>query len=45
MLQQEMGERIAEVVRHLEVKASSPPQLMWTNLENSSLESLKGLDG
>ena len=41
MLQQETGERIEEVVRHLEVKASSPPQLIWINLESSLSESVQ----
>ena len=39
MMQQEMGECIVRMVVQLELKASSPPQLMWHSLESSSSRS------
>ena len=39
MIQEEMGECIERMVVQLELKASSPPQLMWHNLESSSSRS------
>ena len=39
IMQQEMGECIVSMVVQLELKASSPPQLMWHSLESSSSRS------
>jgi len=41
MMKQEMGEGIVGMVAQLELKASSPPQLMWHSL-GSSLSSRFG---
>lgn len=39
MLQQEMKERVEELINQLEAKASSPPQITWHNLGDSSSRS------
>jgi hypothetical protein len=36
MMQQDVWARIEEVTLHLELKASRPPLLMWSNLGGSS---------